>query len=78
MHALSLHMLGMHGTVYSNFAINAADLLGWKDKVGALEPGHYADVIAVPGNPLDNVKILESVSFVMKGGEIVRNDSATK
>jgi imidazolonepropionase-like amidohydrolase len=58
--------------------INAADLLGWKDKVGALEPGHYADVIAVQGNPLENVKILESVSFVMKGGQIVRNDTATK
>ena len=51
--------------------VNAAELIGWQDKVGALEPGHYADVIAVQGNPLENVKILESVSFVMKGGEIV-------
>jgi len=58
--------------------INAADLIGWKDKVGALELGHYADVIAVQGNPLENVKVLESMSFVMKGGQIVRNDAASK
>jgi len=58
--------------------INAADLIGWKDEVGVLETGHYADLIAVQGNPLENVKILESVSFVMKGGAIVRNDAAGK
>lgn len=58
--------------------INAADLVGWKDRVGSLEAGSYADVIAVKGDPLTDVKILESVSFVMKGGEIVRNDSAAK
>ncbi|HVM76491.1 MAG TPA: amidohydrolase family protein [Candidatus Saccharimonadales bacterium] len=58
--------------------INAADLIGWKDRVGTLEQGHLADVIAVRGNPLENVKILETVSFVMKGGEIVRNDTAGK
>ncbi|MGB9467695.1 MAG: amidohydrolase family protein, partial [Candidatus Acidiferrum sp.] len=45
---------------------NAADLLGWASKVGALEPGHYADIIAVSGDPLSNVRILESVKFVMK------------
>jgi imidazolonepropionase-like amidohydrolase len=54
--------------------INAADLLGWTDRVGALEPGHYADVIAVPEDPLTNVRTLESVGFVMKGGIVIRND----
>ncbi|HTR24467.1 MAG TPA: amidohydrolase family protein [Terriglobales bacterium] len=54
--------------------IGAADLMGWKDKVGAIEPGHYADIIAVKGDPLSDVKLLESVPFVMKGGEIARND----
>ena len=54
--------------------IGAADLMGWKDKVGSLEPGYYADIIAVKGDPLSDVKILESVPFVMKGGEIARND----
>jgi imidazolonepropionase-like amidohydrolase len=58
--------------------INAADLVGWKDRVGSLEAGYHADVIAVKGDPLTDVKILESVSFVMKGGEIVRNDSTAK
>ena len=58
--------------------VNAADLLGWADKVGAVEPGHYADMIAVNGDPLSNVRLLESVKFVMKGGAVVRNDVAAK
>jgi imidazolonepropionase-like amidohydrolase len=58
--------------------INAADLLGWSSKVGAIEPGHYADIIAVSGDPLTDVRILESVKFVMKGGTVVRNDVAAK
>jgi imidazolonepropionase-like amidohydrolase len=57
--------------------INAADLIGWKDKVGVLEAGHYADIIAVNGDPLTDVKLLQSPVFVMKGGKIARND-ATK
>jgi imidazolonepropionase-like amidohydrolase len=58
--------------------INAADLLGWAGKVGAIEPGHYADIIAVSGDPLSNIRILESVKFVMKGGAIVRNELTSK
>ena len=58
--------------------INAADLIGWSDKIGALETGHYADIIAVDGNPLENVRVLESVKFVMKGGAVARNDYAAK
>jgi len=58
--------------------INAADLIGWASKVGALEPGHNADVIAVSGDPLSNVRVLESVKFVMKGGSVARNDFAAK
>ena len=54
--------------------VNAADLLGWTDDIGALEPGKYADLIAVDGNPLSDIKQLEHVQFVMKGGEVVRND----
>jgi len=57
--------------------LNAADLMGWKDKVGVLETGHYADLVAVKGDPLTDVKLLESPVFVMKGGEVVRNDAAT-
>ena len=58
--------------------INAADLIGQPDKLGAVEPGHYADLIAVSGDPLANVKVLESVGFVMKGGAVVRNDSTAQ
>ncbi len=56
--------------------INAADLLGWADDLGAIEPGKYADLIAVDGNVLNDIKQLEHVKFVMKGGEVVRNDGA--
>ena len=54
--------------------VNDADLLGWSDKIGALEPGHYADIIAVDGDPLQDVTTLERVRFVMKGGEVYKNE----
>jgi imidazolonepropionase-like amidohydrolase len=53
--------------------INDADLLGWSDKVGTIEPGKWADIIAVDGDPLADVTALERVKFVMKGGEVVKN-----
>jgi len=53
--------------------VNAADLLGWSDLVGTLEPGKYADLIAVQGDPLADVRVLEKVRFVMKGGEVIKN-----
>jgi imidazolonepropionase-like amidohydrolase len=56
--------------------INDADLLGWSGKVGSLDPGAWADIIAVDGDPLKDVTTLERVKFVMKGGEVVRNDYA--
>ena len=54
--------------------INAADLLGWSDRMGAVEPGKWADIIAVDGDPLQDVTTLERVKFVMKGGEVVKNE----
>ncbi|HEY4682664.1 MAG TPA: amidohydrolase family protein [Candidatus Acidoferrales bacterium] len=54
--------------------LHAAELLGWADRVGALEPGKFADLIAVAGDPLADVTLLERVGFVMKGGAVVRND----
>jgi imidazolonepropionase-like amidohydrolase len=53
--------------------INDADLLGWSDKVGTIEAGKFADLIAVDGDPLADVTTLERVKFVMKGGEVVKN-----
>jgi len=56
--------------------INAADLLGWSDKIGAVEPGKYADIIAVDGDPLQDVTTLERVRFVMKGGVVYKDSRA--
>jgi len=52
--------------------VNAADLLGWSDRIGTLEPGKYADLIAVEGDPLADVATLEDVKVVLKGGEVVK------
>ena len=54
--------------------VNDADLLGWSDKIGVLEPGHYADIIAVDGDPLADVTTLERVKFVMKGGVVYKSE----
>ncbi len=50
-----------------------AELLGWEDRVGAIEPGLYADIIAVHGNPLDDIDEMEDVDFVMKGGIVYKH-----
>jgi len=52
--------------------VNAADLMGWSDKVGSIAPGKWADVIAVEGDPLKDVKTLEKVVFVMKAGVVYK------
>jgi imidazolonepropionase-like amidohydrolase len=52
--------------------INGAKVLGWEGQIGGLKPGYFADVIAVPGNPLEDISVLEKVGFVMKGGVIHR------
>lgn len=51
----------------------AADLIGWKSKVGQVAPGYFADLVAVKGDPIKNVAVLEKVDFVMKGGAIYKN-----
>jgi len=56
--------------------ISAADLMGWSDQIGAIDPGKFADIIAVDANPLDDIRQLEHVKFVMKGGQVIRNDTA--
>jgi imidazolonepropionase-like amidohydrolase len=52
--------------------VNAAGLLGWSDRIGAIEAGKFADIIAVEGDPMKDVKDLQKVRFVMKGGEVVQ------
>jgi imidazolonepropionase-like amidohydrolase len=69
----SLLSLGLTpAQVIAMATVNAADLLGWSDKVGTLTPGHYADLIAVDGDPLEDVTELERVRFVMKGGDVIK------
>ncbi|MBX9665507.1 amidohydrolase family protein [Novosphingobium sp.] len=51
---------------------SAAELMGWSKDVGALSPGHFADMIAVPGDPTADITVLTRVAHVMKGGEVVR------
>ncbi|MGH9754466.1 MAG: amidohydrolase family protein [Blastocatellia bacterium] len=58
--------------------VNAADLLGWNDKVGVIAPGAFADIIAVDGDPLKDVTELERVKFVIKGGVVYKMPAATK
>ena len=47
--------------------------MGWSDRVGRIEAGRWADLVAVPGDPTDDVRLLEDIPFVMKGGEVVRH-----
>jgi imidazolonepropionase-like amidohydrolase len=53
--------------------VNAAELIGWSDRVGTLEVGKYADIVAVQGDPVSDVSGLENVRFVMKGGQVIKN-----
>ena len=52
----------------------AAKLMRWEDQVGSIEPGKFADLVAVEGDPLSDITELERIKFVMKGGEVFRND----
>ena len=54
--------------------LRAAELMGWSDRIGRVEAGLFADLVAVEGDPTDDVRLLEDVSFVMKGGDVVRRD----
>ncbi|HVT56986.1 MAG TPA: amidohydrolase family protein [Thermoanaerobaculia bacterium] len=74
---LNLHAAGVPSLdVIRAITVNAAEMLGWQDKVGAIEPGKFADLIAVVGDPIADITELERVRFVMKNGEMVKNDFA--
>jgi imidazolonepropionase-like amidohydrolase len=82
-HGLNAHELDVYVNQYGmtplaaiqSGTLNAADLMGWTDKVGSLEPGKWADVIAVKGDPLADVRILQHVPFVMKSGVIYKDEA---
>jgi imidazolonepropionase-like amidohydrolase len=58
--------------------INAADLMGWSDKIGTIEPGKWADIIAIDGDPLKDVKLLQHVPFVMKSGVVYKDETKSR
>jgi imidazolonepropionase-like amidohydrolase len=76
MQAKELTLMVEHGmtpaAVLQADLINGAKLLAWDGHIGQLEPGYFADVIAVPGNPLRDISVVENVSFVMKGGVVYK------
>ena len=57
---------------------NAAEMLGWQDRIGTVEPGKFADLIAVVGDPIADITELERVRFVMKDGKVIKNELAPK
>ena len=75
---LNLRNAGMPALdVIRAMTTNSAEMLGWADRIGAIEPGKLADLIAVNGDPLADIHELERVRFVMKDGQVVRNDLAS-
>ena len=82
-HGLNAHEVEMYVREYGmsplaavqSATLNAADLMRWSDRVGTLEPGKWADVIAVEGDPLGDVRLLQRVPFVMKGGVIYKDEA---
>lgn len=74
-----VNQLGMAPlTALQTATINAADLMGWSAKTGTLESGKWADIIAVDKNPLDDIRVLENVKFVMKAGVVYKSDLKMK
>jgi N-acetylglucosamine-6-phosphate deacetylase len=70
---------GMPGIdIIRSSTMNAAELMGWADRVGELAAGKFADIIAVEGDPVQHIGLLQHVQFVMKGAMVVRNDFARR
>jgi imidazolonepropionase-like amidohydrolase len=76
---VNLHEAGMPAIdVIRAVTTNAAEMIGWQDRVGAIEAGKFADLVAVALDPVADVSELERVRFVMKDGQVVRNDLAPR
>jgi imidazolonepropionase-like amidohydrolase len=70
-----LHDAGMSSIdVLRAITTNAAEMLGWQDRIGAIEAGKFADLVAVSGDPIADITELEHVRFVMKNGQVIKND----
>ena len=81
--ALEFEMLVKHAgmsparAMQSGTMVNA-EALGWQDRIGSIDKGKYADLVAVSGNPLADITELQRVKFVMKGGKIIKNELAAQ
>jgi imidazolonepropionase-like amidohydrolase len=76
---VNLHKAGMPALdVIRAVTINAAEMLGWGDRIGTIEPGKFADLVAVSGDPVTDIGELERVRFVMKGGQVIRNGLSSR
>jgi imidazolonepropionase-like amidohydrolase len=72
---VKLHDAGMPPLdVIRSITTNAAEMLGWQDRIGSIEPGKFADLVAVTGDPVSDITELERVRFVMKDGKVIRNE----
>jgi imidazolonepropionase-like amidohydrolase len=82
-HGLNAHEIDVYVNQYGmsplqgiqTGTINAADLMGWTDRIGTLEPGKWADIIAIEGDPLKDVRLLQHVNFVMKSGTVYKDET---
>jgi imidazolonepropionase-like amidohydrolase len=75
---VNLQLAGMSALdVIRAVTVNAAEMLGWQEKIGAIEPGKFADLVAVTGDPIADITELERIKFVIKDGQVVRNDLAS-
>jgi imidazolonepropionase-like amidohydrolase len=82
-HGLNAHELDVYVNQYGmtplaaiqSATLNAADLMGWTDRVGSIDTGKWADLIAVDGDPLKDVRILQHVPFVMKSGVVYKDEA---
>jgi imidazolonepropionase-like amidohydrolase len=82
-HGLNAHEIDVYVNQYGmsplqgiqTGTINAADLMGWTDRTGTLEPGKWADIIAIDGDPLKDVRLLQHVPFVMKSGTVYKDET---
>ncbi len=82
-HGLNAHELNVYVAQYGmtplaavqSATVNAADLMGWTDRAGTLEPGKWADILAVDGDPLKDVTVLQQVKFVMKSGVVYKDET---
>jgi imidazolonepropionase-like amidohydrolase len=82
-HGLNAHEIDVYVNQYGmsplagiqTGTINAADLMGWTDRIGTIEPGKWADIIAINGDPLKDVRILQHVNFVMKSGVVYKDET---